>query len=71
MGGRTTSESAVSCNCHVIGSNGNAQPIGFVTYGEGSLDEIKRLYSNPSNHINNGTPFIPGDWGKTEIVEVK
>ena len=72
MGGRTTNESAVSCNCLVVGGGGAAKPIGFIPFGEGALDEIKRLYNIPAGHNNHDVPFtVATGWLNTEIVEVK
>lgn len=50
MAGRTVNESAVSCNCLRLSSQGGHKPMGSVINSEGSLDELKKLYNNPLNH---------------------
>lgn len=50
MTGRTTNESAVSCNCRRIGRNGAVQPMGYAVNQEGALQKLLDIYNNPAKH---------------------
>lgn len=68
--GRTTNETAVSCNCRQL-PHGAFRPFAHVLNDmEGLIELIKEHYNEPKNHERNGVLFTPGaDWA--EIIEVE